>query len=133
MERRDANWIEERAAAYFAACDATKEVSQKKDGSLSVRQVPYTMAGLAAALMMDRSELERALAPRSRILSKEGRRVLRVAAARVEQYTVERTLMGELNAAAAGVFLRDWGYGAAAEREEGGMLITLEDKEGFGR
>ena len=53
----------ERVEAYFAACDATRERMEQRNGAAAYRQVPYTLAGLAAATGLGKAALLRELAP----------------------------------------------------------------------
>ncbi len=158
-----------RAAAeeYFAACDATRERVVLKNGEVTYHQVPYTMAGLCAHLGLPRVVLEAARggegsprreesdetkkAPRkSAGCSKgeeEAQAALCWAAARVEQYMVERALLGELNAGVAAMLLNDWGYGCGRNGRDnrgrgdsgedsagrGALTVVLEDPEGLSR
>ncbi|HWR23992.1 MAG TPA: terminase small subunit [Feifaniaceae bacterium] len=142
MEKKEsaAEVLRQKAEAYFAACDATRERVTLKNGELSYHQVPYTMAGLCAALDVPREALERARRPQE--AGKRGRRsrvraALAWAAARVEQHLVERALLGEINANLAALLLKDWGYGATepqkAEKSEGPLTVVLEDPEDFSR
>ncbi len=141
MEQQDAaEVLRQKAEAYFAACDATRERVTLKNGELSYHQVPYTMAGLCAALDVPREALERARRPQE--AGKRRRRskvqaALAWAAARVEQHLVERALLGEINANLAALLLKDWGYGAMepqkAEKGETSLTVVLEDPEELSR
>lgn len=157
-----------RAAAeeYFTACDATRERVVLKNGEVTYHQVPYTMAGLCAHIGLPRAVLEAARrgtedalqqvpsresrkAPRrSNASAQPGEDVqsaLSWAAARVEQYMVERALLGELNAGVAAMLLNDWGYGCGRNTREsrgdsggdsagrGTLTVVLEDPEGLSR
>ena len=113
---------------YFAALDKTRIVVEQKNGTPLCVQTPYTPAGLAAALGMSREALfTEAAKPGAR------GRLLLGALARVEAYLVERALLGELTASVSQLLLKDFGYGAEREKDSGGVYVTLEDPEGFGR
>ena len=43
--------------AYFAACDATRERRELKNGSTEERQIPYTLFGLARAVRLTPEEV----------------------------------------------------------------------------
>ncbi len=123
-----------RAAAneYFASCDATRERLQLKNGELAYHQVPYTLAGLCAALGLEKEYVKNAKDGATTGLKEAERAVLSWAALKVEQYTVERALLGELNSAVASVLLKDWGYGqglSSAALSE--IKVVLEDPEGL--
>ena len=42
--------------AYFAACDATRERRELKNGGVEERQIPYTLFGLARAAALTPEE-----------------------------------------------------------------------------
>ncbi len=132
--------LRQKAEAYFAACDATRERVTLKNGEISYHQVPYTMAGLCAALEVPREALERARRPQEnerRRRRSKAEAALSWAAARVEQHLVERALLGEINANLAVLLLKDWGYGLVelqkTEKGEGALTVVLEDPEEFSR
>ncbi len=141
IQQKDAaEALRKKAEAYFAACDATRERVTLKNGERSYHQVPYTMAGLCAALDVPREALEGARRPRD--TGKRRRRskvqaALAWAAARVEQHLVERALLGEINANLAALLLKDWGYGAMEpqkpEKGETALTVVLEDPEELSR
>ncbi len=131
--------LRKKAEAYFAACDATRERVTLKNGEISYHQVPYTMAGLCAALDVPRENLERARRPQENGKRRRSKveAALSWAAARVEQHMVERALLGEINANLAVLLLKDWGYGAMepqkAEKSDGPLTVVLEDPEELSR
>lgn len=140
QRRNAAEKLRQKAEAYFAACDATRECVTLKNGEISYHQVPYTMAGLCAALDVSREALDRARRPRENGKRKRRSKVdaaLSWAAARVEQHIVERALLGEINANLAMLLLKDWGYGAMEpqkpEKGDGVLTVVLEDPEEFSR
>ena len=49
--------LESKMEAYFAACDATAERVTLKNGSVTIRQTPYTLAGLSKQLKTPQSEI----------------------------------------------------------------------------
>jgi len=136
MKRWNEEEIRQKSEAYFAACDSTREQVVLKNGGVSYYQIPYTVAGLAAALGVDRQTLEGYCRPGSKKggLSAAARQTLRTALARVEQHTLERALLGELSGPMATMLLKYWGYRETVSPEDGhGISIVLEDKEGFGK
>lgn len=141
MEQQNAAQVlRQKAEAYFAACDATRERVTLKNGELIYHQVPYTMAGLCAALDIPREALERARRPWGAGKRRSRGKVqaaLAWAAARVEQHLVERALLGEINASLAALLLKDWGYGAMepqkVEKGEASLTVVLEDPEDLSR
>ncbi len=133
-----AQLLREKAEHYFAQCDATRERLTLKNGEISYHQVPYTMAGLCAALELPRERLEAARRPQGEKKRRsQAEAALSWAAARVEQHLVERALLGELSANVAALLLKDWGYGATepakTEKGEGALTVVLEDPEEFSR
>ena len=117
---------------YFDACDATAERVTLKSGLTSIRQVPYTLAGLAEAIGVDKRRILEFCGGEQSGAS--GRRaMLCQALRRIERYIVERLLMGELTNAAAMLLLRDLGYGAPEAAEDGGRVeIVMDDPNGWG-
>ena len=127
-QRMTANELRTRIEGYFSACDATRERVGQRNGGVSYRQVPYTLAGLAAHLGMDKAEiLQRA----------EGRggahRALFLdALRRIERHLVERALMGELQYSVAQMLLRELGCDAVRpQEEERRVVVVLDDREGW--
>ena len=118
--------------AYFAFCDSTRERVEGKNGQVSYRQTPYTLAGLADRVGLDKETI--------RDMAQNGSekspvvRCLRRALRRLERYTVEHALLGELQLSVAQMLLSDLGCGAhlpeAAAGE--GILVRLEDPKGWG-
>ena len=85
--------LESSIRAYFAACDQTRERTPLKNGGFEERQIPYTLYGLAVAT---------GYAPKRIVeLANGGRgaaaRLFREAVSRIEAYTLERALLGELS------------------------------------
>lgn len=117
--------------AYFAACDATAERVTLKNGSVTIRQTPYTLAGLSEHLQT----------PQGEILTK-GRKgengtegeLFAGALRRIGRYIVERALLGELQYSVAAKLLDELGTGEKLppDEEDGHIVIVLEDKEGWG-
>ena len=97
--------LERRIEAYFAACDATRERVEQKNGGVQYRQVPYTLQGLAAETGLAKAELLAACggaSARARLLSGALRRI--------ERHLVERALLGEIQATLAQILLRELGW-----------------------
>ncbi|MDL2259213.1 DNA-packaging protein [Eubacteriales bacterium OttesenSCG-928-K08] len=135
-----AEFVRLAAQAYFDACDATRERVDLKNGEITYHQVPYTMAGLCAQLGVARSVLEEISKAPPPDRSKESmseedelKKVLHWAVARVEQYTVERALLGELNSSVASMLLRGWGYNdeKKPEPQNQSVQVVLEDPCGY--
>ena len=133
--------IASRAQAYFEACDATRERVVLKNGDVRYYQIPYTPAGLCAALNVPRTQLDMA---RGCSLEDAVPKALRLAALRVEQHIMERALLGELEEGTAALLLEGFGYradrrprraspGASDTDSDGSLTVTLEDPEGLSR
>lgn len=136
--KRNASFAAFRAAVegYFNACDATRERIVLKSGAITYYQTPYTVAGLAAHLQMDRQELERYCAGGYPGRNKKRvQQLLRTAIARVERYTVERALLGELHNGVAGMLLKGWGYGEsdASANNANEVVVVMDDAENWSR
>lgn len=122
--------IKRRTAEYFADCDATAERVSLKSGLTSIRQIPYTLAGLAEALGVDKRAILQ-FCQGGPDGSKKA--ILCGALRRIERYTVERLLMGELTGSAASLLLKDLGIGASEQTEDGGRIqIVMDDPQGWG-
>lgn len=123
--------LKQRVDDYFRSCDATSERITLKNGMTAYYQIPYTLAGLAAAAGIDRRELLAMAAGTSRRAVRE---ILGDALRRIERYTVERALLGELQQSAAALMLRELGYGAEAEEgaDDRRIVIELDDRERWG-
>ncbi len=114
--------------AYFAACDATRERRELRNGSTEERQIPYTLFGLARAVRLTPEEVLSAF--HTGRCSKEDA-ILRDAVLKVAAYTLERTLLGELNYQSALEALRALGLSKAAETQADGTLqVVLDDAAG---
>jgi len=118
--------------AYFAHCDSTRERIEAKNGQTSFRQTPYTLAGLADRLGLDKEtirDMARTGSDKSPTV-----RCLRSALRRIERYTVEHALLGELQLSVAQMLLSDLGCGThLSETATGeGIVVRLEDPKGWG-
>ena len=124
----DSNPLSARIDAYFTACDETAERVILKNGNVSYRQTPYTLAGLSEHLGISQQRIRQRAEGSGR-----GARQLSDALRRIERYTVERALLGELQYSVAALLLRDLGSGEKLPPEEdaGNVVIVLEDKEGW--
>ena len=87
------------------------------------RQIPYTLFGLARAVRLTPEEVLAAFHTDRR--SKENA-ILRDAVLKVAAYTLERTLLGELNYQSALEALRAMGLNQAAEQADGVLEIVLD-------
>lgn len=131
MESAKPNSLKGKMEAYFAACDATAERVMLKNGSVTIRQTPYTLAGLSEHLGMPQGEI---LAKgRSGETGQEGR-LIAGALRRIGRYIVERALLGELQYSVAAKLLDELGTGEKLppDGEDKRIVIVLEDKEGWG-
>ncbi len=133
-----------RAAKYFEECDATRERVVLKNGDIRYRQTPYTLAGLSAALSIPRARLEVLRQESDSSVRDTETAALRTAVQRVEQYLVERALLGELDADMAALLLEGWGYVASKKSRQSradntepepdpALTVVLEDPEGLAR
>ena len=110
--------------AYFAACDATRERRELKNGGIEERQIPYTLFGLARAVRLTPEEVLSAFHTER---PKKADAILRDAVLKIAAYTLERTLLGELNYQSALEALRAMGLSKAAEQTDGTLEIVLDD------
>jgi len=110
--------------AYFAACDATRERHELKNGGTEERQIPYTLFGLARAAQLTPEEVLRAF--HAGRCSKEDA-ILRDAVLKVAAYTLERALLGELNYQTALDALKSFGFFKASEQADGTLKIVLDE------
>lgn len=113
--------------AYFAACDATRERRELKNGGTEERQIPYTLYGLARAVRLTPEEVLSAFHTGTR--SKRDA-ALRDAVLKIAAYTLERALLGELSYQPALEALRAMGFPKTAEQPDGEIKIVLDDAAG---
>ncbi len=109
--------------AYFAACDATRERLQLKNGGYEERQIPYTLFGLARAVKLTPEEILAAF--------RTGRRsktdaILRDAVLKIASYTLEHALLGDLSYQVALETIRAMGLTDGAEHG-GDLRIVLDE------
>ena len=125
------NSLKGRIEAYFAACDATAERVTLKNGSVTIRQTPYTLAGLSEHLGRPQSEI---LANGRRGEEGPESRLYAGALRRIGRCIVERALLGELQYSVAAKLLDELGTGEKLppDGEDRRIVIVLEDKEGWG-
>ena len=121
---KHAERLEGAIRAYFAACDATRERQPLKNGGFEERQIPYTLFGLARAVRLTPKEILSAFHTERR---SETNAILRDAVLKVAAYTLERTLLGELNYQSALEALRAMGLSNAADQADGTLRIVLDD------
>jgi hypothetical protein len=131
MESAKRKTLKDKIEAYFAACDATAERVTLKNGGVTIRQTPYTLAGLSEHLAI----------PQGEILAKgrkggEGAESRHFADAlrRIGRYIVEHALLGELQYSVAAKLLEELGTGEKLppDEEDRRIVIVLEDREGWG-
>lgn len=113
--------------AYFAACDATRERRELKNGGVEERQTPYTLFGLARAVRLTPDEVLSAFHTGR---GSQEDAILRDAVLRVAAYTLERALLGELNYQSALEALKGMGLSGTADRGDGTLEIVLDDAAG---
>lgn len=131
MESAKPKNLKSKIEAYFAACDATAERVTLKNGSVTIRQTPYTLAGLSEHLGRPQSEI---LAKgRKESEGTEGRQFAD-ALRRIGRYIVEHALLGELQYSVAAKLLEELGTGEKLPPDEdaGRIVIVLEDRESWG-
>ena len=124
----DAKRLGERIQDYFSVCDETTEELAGRNGRSGTRRLPYTLAGLAEHVGMPKAallSLARGRGPRAEAVA--------AALRRIERYTVERALLGELSSSVTAMLLSDLGVTAsrADDGDEGRIVIIMEDKEGW--
>ena len=124
---RKSEQLDRAIGAYFAACDATRERRELKNGGIEERQIPYTLFGLARAASLTPEEILSAFHADRR--SKEDA-ILRDAVLRIAAFTLERALLGELSYQPALEALRAIGLSKAAEPTDGEIRIVLDDAAG---
>ena len=115
--------------AYFTACDETAERVILKNGNVSYRQTPYTLAGLSEHLGIPQQRIRQSAGGSGR-----NGKLFADALRRIERYTVERALLGELQYSVAAMLLRELGSGEKLPPEEDAqsVVIVLDDPEGWG-
>ena len=131
MESSKPKNLEGKIEAYFAACDATAERVTLKNGSVTIRQTPYTLAGLSEHLATPQGEI----LSKGRSGTKSKECILYAnALRRIGRYIVEHALLGELQYSVAAKLLEELGTGEKLppDGEDGRIVIVLEDKEGWG-
>ena len=126
MNRRTER-MTEAIGAYFAACDATRERRELKNGGIEERQIPYTLFGLARAVRLTPEEVLAAF--HTGRCSRE-EELLRDAVLKIAAYTLERALLGELNYQSALEALKGMGLSGTAAQGDGELQIVLDDAAG---
>ncbi len=131
MESSKPKNLEGKIEAYFAACDATAERVTLKNGSVTIRQTPYTLAGLSEHLATPQGEI----LSKGRSGTKSKECILYAnALRRIGRYIVEHALLGELQYSVAAKLLEELGTGEKLppNEEDRRIVIVLEDREGWG-
>ena len=123
--------LKSKIEAYFAACDATAERVTLKNGGVTIRQTPYTLAGLSEHLAIPQSEI---LAKGKKGGKSKECGVYAGALRRIGRYIVEHALLGELQYSVAAKLLEELctGEKLPPNEQESRIVIVLEDKEGWG-
>ena len=122
--------LKSKIEAYFAACDATAERVTLKNGSVTIRQTPYTLAGLSEHLGIPQTE---SLAKGRKEGVSKGRTYISDALRRIGRYIGEHALLGELQYSVAAKLLEELGTGEKLppDERESRIVIVLEDREGW--
>ena len=121
--------LKRRVDAYFAACDASAERYEQKNVAIGYRQIPYTLAGLAAAVARSEQSILDAAEGQGRT---EEQRILSDAVRRIAGYLSERALMGELQATVALSLLSELrGRTPDGDAEDGKLVVVMDDREGW--
>ena len=131
MESSKPKNLEGKIEAYFAACDATAERVTLKNGSVTIRQTPYTLAGLSEHLATPQGEI----LSKGRSGTKSKECILYAnALRRIGRYIVEHALLGELQYSVAAKLLEELctGEKLPPDEEDRRIVIVLEDREGWG-
>ena len=120
-----------KTEAYFAACDATAERVTLKNGSVTIRQTPYTLAGLSEHLATPQDEI---LAKGKKGGKSKECRTFASALRRIGRYIVEHALLGELQYSVAAKLLEELctGEKLPPNEEDRRIVIVLGDREGWG-
>ena len=131
MESTKPEDLKDKIEAYFAACDATAERVILKNGSVTIRQTPYTLAGLSEHLAIPQDEI---LAKGKKGGKSKECRTFASALRRIGRYIVEHALLGELQYSVAAKLLEELctGEKLPPDEEDRRIVIVLEDKEGWG-
>ncbi len=130
--------IQEGVEKYFSDCDASRVEYVTKAGIPQVRQIPYTMIGLANALGVTRDTLYRWCngdypvddkdkgkdADKGKHIQQQVSDTLTRARLRVEQYTVEHAAMGDIDNRIAQLLMSGWGYASKQEVEHSGNIAV---------
>ena len=130
MESAKPKSLKRKIEAYFAACDATAERVTLKNGSVTVRQTPYTLAGLSEHLATPQGEI---LAQSRKEGEEAESGVYAGALRRIGRYIVEHALLGELQYSVAAKLLEELETGEKLppDGELSSIVIVLEDREGW--
>jgi len=122
----NAKELKAKIETYFAACDATRERIEQKNGGVLYRQVPYTLAGLAAHIEMQKRDI---------LKSAEGQgaraTLLSDAIRRIERHLTERALLGELEKGMVLTLIRELGGNESETDAENRIEVVLDDREGW--
>ena len=130
MRSTGKNSLKSKIDAYFAACDATSERVTLKNGSVDIRQTPYTLAGLSEHLATPQGEI---LALSRKGGDGEEGKAYADALRRIGRYIAEHALLGELQYSVAAKLLEELGTGEKLPPggEDRSIVIVLEDREGW--
>ncbi len=131
MDSAKTKSLQRKMEAYFAACDATAERVTLKNGGVTIRQTPYTLAGLSEHLAIPQGEI---LAKGRKGESDTESRQFADALRRIGRYIAEHALLGELQYSVAAKLLEELGTGEKLppNEEDRRIVIVLEDREGWG-
>ena len=131
MDSAKTKSLQRKMETYFAACDATAERVTLKNGGVTIRQTPYTLAGLSEHLAIPQGEI---LAKGRKGESDTESRQFADALRRIGRYIAEHALLGELQYSVAAKLLEELGTGEKLppNEEDRRIVIVLEDREGWG-
>jgi len=129
MKRNGTEDLKAAIEAYFAACDATKERWEHKNGAVSYRQVPYTLAGLSAAIGRSEQSIREAVRGQG---GKAEQKLLSDAVRKIAQHLSERALLGELTASVAMPLIHALGIdGENGQDGANRLTVVMDDREGW--
>ena len=114
----DAATIQQQVDDYFAACSADRREYQLAKGGITVRETPPSMVGLARYLRCSKDTMYRYMSDPDKdempSISAEERKLISDclcdASARVEEYTLSRSLQGDIDPRIAAMVLAGYGY-----------------------
>lgn len=129
MKHNKTEDLQRAVDAYFAACDATRERCEAKNGTVTYRQTPYTLAGLSAAIARSEQSIRAAAEGQG---TRTEQRILSDAMRKIAQHLSERALTGELQASVALTLLKALELDGEQTQDGANRLtVVLDDREGW--